>query len=300
MNIAVTTPTGHVGSAVTDALLDRGGHIEVKVLGRRPHTLSAFVKRGAEAVIGSQDNSDYLVEATRDVDSLLWVTPPGYGSDNLRAFQNRLGKAGAAAIRTNGIARVVNLSSLGAQLDMGVGPIGGLHDVEGLLNDAAVNIVHLRPGFFFENLLWQVDSIRKWGTISLPLSGSQRYPMIGARDIGHVAAELLASGDWTGCSVRELHGPADLSFDEVAGILSGALDRDIRYARCDRQEARHAITSRGVSDNAADMMLEMYEAAETGRLHPLEPRSVATTTKTTLAEFAREVLLPALTERVKH
>ena len=52
----------------------------------------------------------------RDADALFWATPPGYGSDNVRAFQNRLGIAGSFAIRDNNISHVVNLSSIGAQL----------------------------------------------------------------------------------------------------------------------------------------------------------------------------------------
>ena len=148
MKIAVTTPTGHVGSAVTDFLLEFGGDVTVKVLGRRPEKLQEYVQRGAEIAVGAQDDVDYLVNATRGVDALFWATPPGYGSDDLRAFQNRLGKAAATAIGANKIPRVVNLSSVGANLSSGVGPINGLHDVEVLLDNVATNITHLRPGFF--------------------------------------------------------------------------------------------------------------------------------------------------------
>ena len=231
MKIAVATPTGHVGSAVVDFLLEFGGDIRVVLLGRRPDRLKEFVRRGAEMAIGSQDDADYLVKATRGVEALFWATPPGYGSDNVRAFQNRLGRAAATAIRTNKIPRVVNLSSIGAHLDAGVGPIGGLHDVEGLLNEAATHITHLRPGFFFENLLWQLDPIRKWGHISLPISGDRRYPMLATRDIGRVAAARLASRGWIGHFVGELHGPADLSFDEVAGILADVLGRKVEFVK---------------------------------------------------------------------
>ena len=42
----------------------------------------------------------------------------------------------------------------------------------------------------------------------------------------------------------------------------------------------------------------MYEAVETGRLRPIEPRSARTTTPTTLAEFARETILPMMAEPV--
>ena len=136
-------------------------------------------------------------------------------------------QGGGNRVRVNQIPRVVNLSSLGAQFASGVGPINGLYDVEYRLDDAASSITHLPPGFFFENLVWQADSIEKWGRISLPLSGSTRYPMIAARDIGGVAAEQLIDRDWRGHSVRELHGPADLCFDEVVDILSRVLGRKI-------------------------------------------------------------------------
>ena len=294
MRIAITTPTGHVGSAVADFLLDLGGDVSVKLLGRRPEGLRKFTERGAQMLIGSQDDADFLTKATQDVDGLLWVTPPGYGSDDVRAFQNRLGKAAATAVRTNRVPRVVNLSSIGAQYPSGVGPINGLHDVEKWLDDAASNITHLRPGFFFENLLWQLDSIKKWGRISLPLSGSQRYPMIATRDIGSVAAQRLMDQKWTGHYVRELHGPANLSFDEAAGILSKVLGRKIVYAECDRQELRQFLLDHAVSENAADLMLEMYDATDTGKLRPIQPRTSETTTPTTLAEFAHDVMLPMI------
>ena len=300
MKIAVTTPSGHVGSAVADFLLDSGGDIQVKLLARRPKDLDKFVHRGAELVIGSQDDADYLVSATQDVDALFWVTPPGFGSDNLRAFQNRLGIAGSFAIRANHIPRVVNLSSIGAQLSSGVGPISGLYDVEGLLDEAADNITHLRPGFFFENLLMQLDSITKWGRISLPISGSRSFPMIAACDVARVAAVRLVDPTWTGMYIRELHGSADLSFDEAAEIISQVLGRKILYIRSDKQEARHALLNTGMSENLADLLLEMYDAVEMGRLQPLQPRSLESTTPTTLAEFIHEVMLPLIAQPVIH
>ena len=251
-----------------------------------PEKLRNLTQRGAELSIGAQDDADFLTKATQDVDAFFWVTPPGYGSDDVRAFQNRLGKAAATAIRTNHVPRVVNLSSIGAQFASGVGPINGLHDVEELLDEAADNITHLRPGFFFENLLWQADSIKKWGSISLPISGSQRYPMIATRDIGAVAAGRLTDREWTGHRVRELHGPADLSFDEVAAVLSKVMGRKITFVECDRRTMRQTLLDNAVSENVTDLMLEMYDAVETGKLRPIQPRSAETTTPTTLLELS--------------
>ena len=154
MKVAVTTPSGHVGGAVADYLLGFDGGLEVVLLGRRPDRLGNLIDRGATLAIGSQDDVDYLCRSTEGVDALYWATPPGYGSDNVRAFQHRLGEAVEKTIRANKIPRVVNMSSVGAILETGAGPVSGLHDVEQLINKAACHVTHLRPGFFFENMLF--------------------------------------------------------------------------------------------------------------------------------------------------
>jgi uncharacterized protein YbjT (DUF2867 family) len=295
MKIAVTTPTGHVGSAVTEFLLNYGSDIHVKVLGRRPDRMRSYLNRGAEMGIGSQDDAEYLIRETEGIQALFWVTPPGFGSDNVRAYQNRLGKAAAMTIRVNQIPRVVNLSSVGADMASGAGPVSGLHDIEELMNEVATDIMHLRPGFFYENLFFQLDAIREWGRITLPLSGTTQFPMIATRDIARVAAEKLINPGWTERNICELHGSADLCFDEVAEILSETLGRKIVYVQCDSREMRHHLLETGMSENAADAMLEMYESIEAGRMKSLQPRSPQTTTPTTLAEFVRETLLPQLT-----
>lgn len=298
MRIAMTTPTGHVGSAAVDFLMEFGGDIQLVLLARRPERLNEFIRRGAEMSIGSQDDVNYLVQSTHGVDALFWATPPGYGSSDVRSFQNRLARAAATAIRENHIPRVVNLSSVGANLASGAGPVSGLHDVEEVLNEAATHITHLRPGFFFENLLWQIDSIKHSGKISTPISGDRRYPMLATRDIGRVAATRLASRVWTGHVIQELHGPVDLSFNEVAKILSEALERKITYEQCSSEEMRQFLIQNAISEDGADLLVELYEGVDAGRVRSMEPRSTRTTTPTTLAEFAREVIQPMLAEPV--
>jgi uncharacterized protein YbjT (DUF2867 family) len=295
MKIAITTPTGHIGKATTECLLSCGEDVQLKVLGRRPEKLRGYVNRGADMGIGSQDDAEYLIRETKDVDALLWITPPGYGSDNLRGFQSRLGRAAAAAIRTNGIPRVVNISSVGADLESGAGLVSGLHDVEELLNDAATNITHLRPGFFYENLLMQIDAIREWGRITLPLSGTMEYPTLATRDIARVVADRLLDAAWSERNIIELRGPADLSFDEMAAILTDAVGRKVVYVQCKPQEMRQHLIEAGISENAADQMLEMYDAIESGRLKSLLPRPAGITTTTTLAEFVHDTLVPQMT-----
>jgi hypothetical protein len=55
-----------------------------------------------------------------------------------------------------------------------------------------------------------------------------------------------------------------------------------------------------MSESAAAALIEMYEAIESGKMKTLVPRSPETTTPTTLAEFAHDVLLPQLAVPAAH
>jgi len=52
--------------------------------------------------------------------------------------------------------------------------------------------------------------------------------------------------------------------------------------------------SMGMPEFVVDIIIEMYVAYIEGRLDAAEPRTPDTTTPTTLAEFARTTLVPAI------
>lgn len=292
MRIVVSTPTGNVGRAAVDRLLQSDA--EVVVIHREPERLGHLEARGAYVRQGSLDNEEALTRATGGADGLLWVTPTVTNAINLRASQNQFGVAAADAIRANGIPRVVNISSVGAQHDAGTGPIAGLHDVEEMLDATGASVLHLRAAYFFENYIPQAQVIRAMGAIMLPIAGDQALPMIAARDIGVVAAEALLDNTWAGTSVRGLHGPADLTFNEAAEAIGAAAGRNIGHSEVDELQARMGLSMLGCSHDVIEATLEMYHAIETGHLVAAEPRMPETTTPTTIVEWAAEVMVPLL------
>lgn len=147
MKIAVTTPTGNIGKVVTDELLKAGA--EVTVIARNLEKVQPFVDRGAQVIQGDLQDQSVLNRATQGVDTLFLLLPPDYSSNDFRAYYRRLGQVGAAAIKANAIARTVFLSSTGAHIPSGTGPVAGLYDVERVLEDIATNMTSLRPVYFF-------------------------------------------------------------------------------------------------------------------------------------------------------
>ena len=290
MRIVVSTPTGNIGSVVADRLLDAGA--DVVAVHRDPEKVEDRAARGAQIHEGSLDDAVALGSALLGADALLWVTPNDVKAESVRASQNAFGEVVSAAVRAAGTPGVVNISSIGAQHDEGTGPVAGLHDVEEMLDASGAAVLHLRPAYFFENYVVQVDAIKAMGSIMLPVSGSKSLPMIATRDIGAVAADKLLDDGWSESSILGLHGPNDLTFDEAADTISAAIGRRVPHRTIDEMQARMGLSMLGLSQNVIDTMVEMYQAIESGHMSSAELRTEETTTPTTLAEWAAEVLAP--------
>ena len=292
MKMAISTPTGHIGHRLTGILLDEGADLVLMV--RHPEKVQGFAQRGATILQGSLDDQDFLIEATMGTDALFWNTPPDYQSEDLRAFQNRLGKMAAQAIRENRIPRVVNISSIGAQQASGTGPVCGLYDVENLLGEACENVTHLRAGYFFENYLMGLDAMKARGEVLLPVSGEVRMSMIGTADVAQVAADQLLDTTWSGRRVIELEAPAQLSFAEAAEEIGKGIGRPVQHMKVEEDDIRPLYMQFGLSDSVADVMLELYRAIESGLVVFEKEGATHLNTPTSLEEFARDVIRPAL------
>lgn len=292
MRIAVTAPTGNIGTRLVPRLLDAGA--EVVLLARDPAKVETFSKRGARVERGVLEDADFVKRATAGADALFWLTPPDYSTSDLRAHQRKLGGIAAAAVKANAVSRVVNLSSVGAQQPSGAGPISGLHQVEKLLEESGASVAHLRAAFFMENFGMSLETIRTMGTIFMPTRPQTKLPMVATRDIAAVAAKWLLDSSWKGNRVVGVHGPADLTLAEAASIIAEGVGREVAYVGVAPEQARAGMEQSGMSPALVSEFLEMYDAFDTGRLEQAEPRTPETTTPTTLHEFAATVLKPAL------
>lgn len=292
MSIVLTTPTGHIGSRTVERLLEAGAD-DITVLVRDPAKLPENVHGRVTVQQGNLEDGDFVRAATRNADALLWVTPPNYSATNVRALYQRFADNVSEAVRANQISHVVNISSAGAHQAQGLGPVSFLQLIENRLNETGANVLHLRPGNFMENFLFQLDALRHQGSVYLPAPGDVPYPMIATRDIGDVVAARLQDRSWTGQQIHGLHGPADLSYNQAVAILSDVLGRPISFVTVAPEQARQAFLQMGASPEFADLYVEMYTGFGSG-VRPAEPRTPETTTPTTLAQFAQDVLKPAL------
>lgn len=283
---AIIGATGHIGSRVADILLGNGE--KVRVIGRDIARLQQFVSRGADAAVGDLKDTTFLTGAMRGVEAVFAMIPPNYGAPNFRAYQDVVGSSIATAIGTAGVSHVVNLSSQGADLPRGTGPILGLHDQEIRLNAMrGVQVLHLRPTYFMENLLANVPLIHEHGFAGSAVRGDLKFAMIATADIADIAAGHLLARDFTGTSVRDLLGQRDLSLQEAFTVIGRRIGiMDLAYRQFSPEEFGRALIGMGMSRDVSRLMIEMSEALNRGLFAVNRPRNAATTTPTSIETFA--------------
>jgi len=288
----VTGATGNTGNVVAKALLSRGE--KVRVIGRTAERLKALAAEGAEPFAADLADAAGVTKAFVGAKAVYVMIPPNLASSDLRSFQNRVTDAIAAALRSTGVTHAVTLSSIGADKPDKTGPVVGLNYLEQQLNCIdALNVLHLRAGYFMENTLAQIGIIQKMGMAVGPLRPDLKLPMIATRDIGEAAADLLLSLDFRQKQTRELLGQRDISMSEVAQSIGGAIGKpDLRYIQAPDEQLRPALVQLGMSSNMADLILEMSAALNSGYMRALEQRSAKNTTPTSYETFVREEFLP--------
>jgi uncharacterized protein YbjT (DUF2867 family) len=285
--------SGNTGRVVAQNLLSH--QQKVRVVGRDAAHLQSHAAQGAEIFIADVTDAAALTKAFQNADSAYVMIPPDPTGNDPLAYAERAGDAIATALKNAGVKNVVVLSSFGADKSQGTGPVLGLYKLEQKLNQLdGANILFLRPGYFMENTLPQVNVISTMGFVAGPVRPDLKLPMIATRDIGAFAAEALLRLDFRGKQTQELLGQRDISYNEVAEIIGKAIGKpDLKYKQPSDEQVRQGMVQSGMSAQFAGLILEMAASLNSGYMRPLEPRSSRNTTPTTYENFVAEVFVPA-------
>jgi hypothetical protein len=180
----------------------------------------------------------------------------------------------------------------------GVSGVGGTGVAEGLqaqeqrLRALFIDVLILRPGYFFENFFGSLPLIKNHGINGGPFRGDIPAPMIASRDIGDAAAQGLIARDWHGVVVRELLGPRFYTLAEATSIIGRAIGNpNLAYAQFSSGTIMASLVPTVMSEDVARLSIELAQAYNNGVIRPGE-RTAINTTPTTLEEFA-EVLAGA-------
>ncbi len=283
----ITGASGHIGSKITANLLEKGK--KVRMIGRTEDKLKNISENRADVDPGDIGNTEFLTDAFKGADGVFAMIPPNMGAADSRGYQRKMADSIVTAIKNSGVKKVVALSSMGAHRGDGVGIVGGLHDFEEKLKKLeGVDVVMLRAGYFMENTFMMIGSLKKNGTVALPLKPDKKMPMIATRDIAETATKYLLDDSWSGKQVHYLLGERDLSYNDIIGILKKELGRDdLKYQQIGYDDIKNALTGSGATESIAEDYVGLMEGVNEGRLTEDVNRTPETTTKTSFEDFAK-------------
>ncbi|GIE95396.1 NmrA family NAD(P)-binding protein [Paractinoplanes rishiriensis] len=261
---AITGVTGHVGSAAARTL--RAANQPIRTVARDP-------SKGD--VVADFADTSALTKAFDGCDGafvLLPTVPPF-----TEAAHHELSASIADAVRASSLRHVVLLSSWGADLPAGTGPVRWLYHLENLLRDTGATVTAIRAPHFQEKVETVLEAATGAGVY--PVFGDSAdvpVPMVATRDIGEAVANALVSPP-AASEIVVLEAPS-YTERQVADALGEQLGRPLSVVTIPRPGWLGALTAAAVPEQLAEELVALYAADADGRLLPRGDRRVRCTT----------------------
>lgn len=264
MKITISGSLGNIGKPLALKLI-ASGH-EVTIISSSKDRKDAIETLGAKAAIGSVDDVAFLKTAFEKAEAVFAMTPPNMGGSSIIKNTTAAGQAFATAIIAAGVKRVVMLSSIGADLPGGNGPIAGLHNIEKIYETLEnVSVTFLRAGFFYTNLYNDVAMIKGAGIIGSNYPSTTIMPFVHPEDIANAAAEELVK-TFSEKNIRYIISDVRTPND-VAKTLGLAIDKpELPWVEFTDEQALGGMKQAGLPDEIAGLYLEMGSGLRNGTI----------------------------------
>ncbi len=287
MKFTLTGSLGNTGKPLAEQLV-KAGHT-VTIISSDAGKKTAIESIGAIAAIGSVTDAAFLTRSFTGADGVFAMTPPNLGGTNIISNTTSSGKSFAEAIKKAQVKKVVMLSSIGADLPSGNGPIAGLHNIEELYNQLdGVAVTFLRAGYFYLNFFNDIPVIKALGIMGANYPATLSLPLVHPSDIAAAAAEELqhvSSGKKIRYVISDIVTPGSL-----AAALGKAVGKeDLPWIEMTDEQFFGALTQAGLPEEMAGLYTEMGKGFREGHIpgHFISEGSPVEG-KVKLGDFAKE------------
>ena len=249
---AITGITGKVGGTAANSLLDAGR--EVRAVLRDPGKAAIWKARGADIAFANFQSAADLTKAFTGAEGVFILLPPIFDPDPNFAGAREMIASARAALEAAKPAKVVVLSTIGAEADQ-VNLLSQLGLMEKELSTLPMPVAFLRAGWFIDNAAWDVEPARLTGVIPSFLQPLDRaVPMVSTVDVGRTAARLLRE-TWSGIRIVNLEGPRRISPNDIAAAFGRLLDKPVRAATVARTEWEGLFRAQGMKNPTPRMRM---------------------------------------------
>ncbi|WP_285424898.1 NmrA family NAD(P)-binding protein [Pseudomonas sp. efr-133-TYG-103a] len=244
--------TGQVGSEVARQLLSAGQPVRAVV--RSAEKARQWADMGCDIAIADVDDVSSLTDAFQNSAAAFVLLPPNFSPSEGFAETRRMIANLHAALSVSRPGQIVCISTIGAQATQ-PNLLNQLQLLEQSLSTLSLPVTFLRPGWFMENCLWDIEPAVRTGVIPSFLQPLDRaVPMIATADVGHVAAQLLQE-HWVGKRIVELESQTPVSPDQIAATFTELLGKPVTTQAVPRDQWQALFVSQGMSNPLPRMQM---------------------------------------------
>lgn len=289
--IVITTPTGDIGARVLDLVLQAGQ--KVRVIARTPSKLPDRISQKVDVVEGSHADPDVIGRALAGATSVFWLPPGTPTHPSADDAYVEFSRAVCDALPASDVTHVVGISALGRGWPKPAGLVTSSILMDDMIGQTGVNYRALACSSLMENLLRQAGSIRDQGVFYEPTPGDLPLPHVAKADVARVAADLLVAKDWQGVAEIPLLGPEELSFVEIATIMTETLNKPVRFQEIPMEKFAEIVRANGASEGMVQAYVDMLTAKNEGMDTMITPKS-RSETPTDFKTWCQEELRPVV------
>jgi uncharacterized protein YbjT (DUF2867 family) len=263
MKYILTGSTGNISKPIAEALID-AGH-EVVIISSDANKKQTIQNLGAKAAIGNVNDIGFLAETFKGADAAYIMIPPIWTIEDWPAYLKQIADNYVQAIKNSGIKKIVQLSSIGAHLGYGAGPINGLAYLEQQLSKLDIDVLSLRPSYFYTNLYAMADLIKNAGIMGSNFGlADEKMVLVHPSDIAAVAAKKLLALNFAG-HTHEYISSDVRTFSEIAQVIGNAIGKpELPWIQFSDQDAYDGMLGAGLNKTIADGYLEMGQGLRSG------------------------------------
>jgi len=268
MKYLITGSLGHISSPLIAKLNASGRHL-VTVVTSKLDKAGEINARGAKPVVGSVEDLDFLKKAFAGMDAAYLMIPPTFSpSGSWAEYQKKVTDHYIAAIRSSGIRHVVLLSSVGAHLGKGAGPVDGLSVAEwhfSQLKDVHLKIV--RPSYFYYNLMGMIPLIKNMNIMGSNFGDTdEKLVLTDTGDIADVVADDLLQLKFKGHSIRYIASD-ERHPREIAEVLGKAIGKPgLPWVTFKDEDALNGMLQGGLNADVAKGYVELGASLRNGTM----------------------------------
>lgn len=288
MNYVITGGAGNISKPIVEGLLAKKQN--VTVVSRNKENISSLIEAGAKEAIGSVEEQSFVTTAFAGADAVYLIIPPNFAATDWFAYQQKVADNYVQAIQQNGIKKVVVLSSIGAHMRKGAGPVDALGYLEAELEKLEeVDALFLRPSYFMYNLFNMIPLIKNMNIMGSNFGNTdEKLALVHTKDIAEVAVEALLALSFSGKAIRYIAGD-EKHPTEIAALLSEAIGKPgIPWVPFTDEQSLQGMLGAGLAATFAEGYTTLGTAIRSGEMQRDYFEKRTTLTKTKLRDFLPE------------